>query len=205
LIAGCGGAMAELAPSITILRAVLSRGRNFLQERRSYGVVQLANDFRELEGVMSTTLTGTASAARILNEGYGTGAWHGPDLKAALAGISNDDAFWRPAAGRHNIAEIAVHHAYCAHNVRAKLADAIEPFTIEGDDWFDVSHLSWPAVLELVEREQQQLATAADTDEGHAASPLSAAERFDLVLGITCHAVYHAGQIQLIKALRSGS
>ena len=153
---------------------------------------------------MSTTLTGTAGATRILNEGYGTGAWHGADLKAALTGVSSDDAFWRPAAGRHNIAEIAVHHACCAHNVRAKLADAIEPFPIEGDDWFDVSHLSWPAILELVEREQQQLATlAADVDEGRAASPLSAVERFDLVLGITCHAVYHAGQVQLLKALRS--
>jgi hypothetical protein len=178
--------------------------RNFFQERPWRGVVQLATDVRELEGMMSTTLTGTASAARTLNEGYGTGAWHGPDLKAALEGISGDDAFWRPGDGRHNIAEIAVHHAYCAHNVRAKLADAIEPFTIAGDDWFDVSHLSWPAILELVEREQQQLATTAtDVDEGRSASPLSAAERFDLVLGITCHAVYHAGQIQLIKKLRS--
>ena len=27
-------------------------------------------------------------------------------------------------------------------------------------------------------------------------------ERFNLVLGITCHAIYHAGQIQLIKRLR---
>ena len=150
---------------------------------------------------MSTTLTGTTSAARILNEGYGTGAWHGPDLKAALTGISSDDAFWRPGEDRHNIAEIAVHHAYCAHNVRAKLADAIEPFPIEGDDWFDLSQRSWPAILELVEREQQQLAAAADVDEGRSASPLAAAERFDLVLGITCHAVYHAGQIQLIKVL----
>jgi len=32
-------------------------------------------------------------------------------------------------------------------------------------------------------------------------SPLSDAERFDLLLGITCHAVYHAGQIQLIKVM----
>lgn len=153
---------------------------------------------------MSTTLTGTTDAARLLNEGYGTGAWHGPDLKAALGGVESDEALWRPGPGRHNIAEIAAHHAYCAHNVRAKLADAIEPFAIEGDDWFDVSHLSWPAILELVEREQQQLATVAtDVDEARAASPLSTAERFDLVLGITCHAVYHAGQIQLIKALRT--
>jgi len=155
---------------------------------------------------MSTTLTGVASAARLLNEGYGTGAWHGPDLKAALAGVSGDEAFWRPGVGRHNIAEIAVHHAYCAHNVRAKLAgEPIEPFAIDGDDWFDVSQLSWPAILDLIEREQQQLAaTAAALDEGRTTSPLSDAERLEVVLGITCHAVYHAGQIQLIKVLRAG-
>jgi len=33
------------------------------------------------------------------------------------------------------------------------------------------------------------------------ASPLGESEWLDLVLGITCHAVYHAGQIQLIKRL----
>jgi hypothetical protein len=27
--------------------------------------------------------------------------------------------------------------------------------------------------------------------------------QLDLVLGITCHAIYHAGQIQLIKRLRA--
>jgi hypothetical protein len=32
-------------------------------------------------------------------------------------------------------------------------------------------------------------------------SPMKADERFGLVLGVTCHAVYHAGQIQLIKRL----
>jgi hypothetical protein len=35
-----------------------------------------------------------------------------------------------------------------------------------------------------------------------ATSALADAERFNLVLGITCHAIYHAGQIQLIKRLR---
>jgi hypothetical protein len=33
-------------------------------------------------------------------------------------------------------------------------------------------------------------------------SPLSPAEQFDLVLGVTCHAVYHAGQVQLLKKLK---
>jgi hypothetical protein len=144
---------------------------------------------------------------RILNEGYGPGAWHGADLKAAIADVSSETAFWRPGAARHNIAEIALHHAYCAHSVRAKLSgfDA-EPFVLEDDDgWFDLSdsRLSWPAIVEVVDREQQRLATTvAEINAGRSTSPLSQSERFDLVLGITCHAVYHAGQVQLIKRLR---
>ena len=33
----------------------------------------------------TTTVTGAALDERILREGYGPGAWHGPDLRAALA------------------------------------------------------------------------------------------------------------------------
>jgi hypothetical protein len=79
--------------------------------------------------------------ARILEEGYGPGAWHGPDLRAALADVSDAIAFRRPGQGRHNIAEIAMHHAWCVRSVANQFA------------------------------------------------------------GVTCHAVYHAGQVQLIKAL----
>jgi hypothetical protein len=61
---------------------------------------------------MSTNTVATLES-RVLNEGYGPGAWHGSDLKAALADLNPALAFWRPGAGRHNIAEIALHHAYC--------------------------------------------------------------------------------------------
>jgi DinB superfamily len=160
---------------------------------------------------MSTTSTGPANgalAARMINEGYGTGAWHGPDFKAALADVTSEVAFWRPGQGRHNIAEIAMHHAYCVRNVRAKLAGVEpDPFVLDGDDWFalpDSSLLSWPAVLDVVDREQQQLAgTAADADAGRRPAGLSEFEQLDLVIGITCHAVYHAGQVQLIKKLEA--
>jgi DinB family protein len=145
--------------------------------------------------------------ARILAEGYGPGAWHGPDLKAALADVSPELAFWRPAAGRHSIAEIAVHHAYCARSVRGRLAGAEPaPFVLEGEDWFTLSEsgpLTWPDILDVVDTEQRALAAAvADLAEGRAQPALTDAERFDLVLGVTCHAVYHAGQVQLLKKLR---
>src|SRR5947207_7495942 len=107
---------------------------------------------------MSTATTTNVPAGaerRILREGYGEGAWHGPDLKAALAGVTPDSAFQRPAPGRHNIAEIALHHAYCARAARAKLTGVdAEPFVLEGDDWFELSDssaLPWPKILDVVE------------------------------------------------------
>lgn len=150
--------------------------------------------------ITTANTTATPTAARILREGYGDGAWHGPDLKAALTDVTPDAAFRRPARGRHNIAEIAMHHAYCIRGVRAKLTGVdAEPFILEGDDWFaldDESAMPWSRILEAIRVEQVRLAqVVADLP-----SPL-AGDAFDLVLGITCHAVYHAGQIQLIKRL----
>jgi hypothetical protein len=146
--------------------------------------------------------------ARILNEGYGSGAWHGPDLKAALADVTPEQSAWRPAKGRHNIGEIALHHAYCVHAVRAQLsASPIDPFVLDGQGWFEVSTattpLSWREIQATVEAEHRQLLALVEAIEsGASASPLPAEERRPLVLGITCHAIYHAGQIQLIKRLR---
>lgn len=157
---------------------------------------------------MSTTTKNSVDAMepRVLAEGYGPGAWHGPDLKAALADVNADLAFRRPGPGRHNIAEIALHHAYVVRNARAKLSgEEAGPFVLEGDDWFplpDASRLSWQAILDLVEREHARLAdTVAAIVEGRARSAVSESERFDLALGVTCHAVYHAGQVQLVKKL----
>ena len=145
--------------------------------------------------------------ARVVEEGYGPGAWHGSDLKAALADVPAALAFWRPAEGRHNIAEIALHHAYCARSVRAQLSGRKpEPFVLEGEDWFalpDKSRLAWPKIREVVDGQQHALAALlADIRSGRVESPLAEGERFDLVLGVTCHAVYHAGQVQLIKRLK---
>lgn len=144
--------------------------------------------------------------ARTLEEGYGPGAWHGADLRAALADVSPAAAFRRPSPGRHNIAEIALHHAWCVRNVIAQISGAEpEPFPLEGDDWFELSRsgpLSWPDVVHTLEEQQHRLAAVvARFGAGTAESPLTDGEQFDLVLGTTCHAIYHAGQVQLIKVL----
>jgi hypothetical protein len=68
----------------------------------------------------------------------------------------------------------------------------------------DASRLSWETILDLVEREHTRLAGAvAGFVEERGGSAVSESERFELVLGVTCHAVYHAGQVQLVKKLVS--
>jgi hypothetical protein len=143
---------------------------------------------------------------RVLREGYGPGAWHGPDLKAALAGVAPTVAFWRPAPGRHSIAEIALHHAYCVRAVRSQLSgQPAGAFVLPGDDWFELNDertLPWNTVLSVVETEHARLAALVDDiASGRAVPAMSGAERFERVLGITCHAVYHAGQVQLLRRL----
>src|SRR5262245_3677931 len=143
---------------------------------------------------------------RIIKEGYGSAAWHGPNLKAAIEDVSPELVFRRPSPDRHNIAEIALHHAYCARSVRGQLSGLpLESFVLEGDDWFSLSDhtsLSWPQIRDVLDSEQQRLATVVDDIVAGRSKPaLTASECQDLVIGITCHAVYHAGQVQLIKKL----
>jgi hypothetical protein len=190
-VGGPGGTNHILdTPSLTRRNHVYS---NFCQDRFSppaYNKHMTAprRSFSKEEAAMSLSTT------RILDEGYGPGAWHGNDFKAAIADVSPTLAFWRPAAGRHNIAEIALHHAYVIHAVRGKLSEMkIEPFVLQGEDWFvvdDASSLQWPLIQKTVAEEQRQLAAAAENSQD-----------LELILGVTCHANYHAGQVQLIKAL----
>jgi hypothetical protein len=148
--------------------------------------------------------------SRVLNEGYGASAWHGADLKAAIADVTPALAFWRPAEGRHNIAEVALHHAYCVRAVRAQISGRpAEPFILRGEDWFeaaDETAITWEKIQATMNAEQERLgALVAEIEAGQTTSPLTDGGRFDLVLGITCHAIYHAGQMQLIKRLRDGA
>ena len=151
---------------------------------------------------MTTETMLPLSLTRVLDEGYGPGAWHGADMKAAVADVTPTVAFWRPGKGRHNIAEIALHHAWCVRNVTSQLSSGEPPaFPVDGADWLrldDEKTISWDEIRRALDEQQRALAAAVG------GSPVAAEkERFDLALGVTCHAVYHAGQIQLIKVLRS--
>lgn len=143
---------------------------------------------------------------RILDEGYGPGAWYGSDMKKAVAEVKPGSAYKRPARGRHNIAEVALHQAFWATEAASRLTgEPRAPFPLAGEDWFELDDekaLPWKTVVSTLDAAQGRLAKVVKAlAGGKRPSPLSEKAQADLVLGITGHAAYHAGQIQLIKQL----
>jgi hypothetical protein len=139
----------------------------------------------------------------ILDQAYEKKAWHGPNLKGALRGVSAKAAVWRPAPGRHNIWELLLHAAYWKYAVRRRVSgEKRRSFPIKGSNWFAScgrpDEKAWRRDRELLEREHRQLRAAI-------AGLHSRKERLleSMLFGVAFHDVYHGGQIQLLKRLQA--
>jgi hypothetical protein len=145
---------------------------------------------------------------QILDQGYAKKAWHGPNLRQALRGLSAKNAAWRPAPGRHSIWEVALHAAYWKYIVRRKLrGDKRGSFALKGSNWFTRpaeghgSDKAWHKDLALLEQEHEKLMDAvADIAAGKTRKIPS-----HFILGVALHDVYHAGQIRLLRRLCAGA
>jgi hypothetical protein len=145
----------------------------------------------------------------LLDEGYRRAAWHGPNLRGSIRGLTARGAAQRPRAGRHNIWEIVVHAAYWKYAVRRRLVgEKRGSFSLRGSNWFDRpidrSEKAWRADVALLDAEHQKLREVVSTLppeelDHHARGSRTLVRR--LIAGIAFHDVYHAGQIQLIKKL----
>jgi hypothetical protein len=150
---------------------------------------------------------------QILDECYEKKAWHGPNLKGSIRGLSAQQAAWRPHPGRHSIAENVVHCAYWKYAVRRRLrGDKRGSFAFKGSNWFAIPSLlsesGWKEFVALLETEHRLLRTevASFPIERLHDFPEGGKVRFSHQLsGIALHDVYHAGQIQLLKRLQAGS
>jgi uncharacterized damage-inducible protein DinB len=137
---------------------------------------------------------------RILDNAYDRKAWHGPNLRGSLRGVTAEQALWRPAPGRHSIWELAVHCAYWKYAVRRRLTGVKRgAFPRKGSNWLPPGE-SWEQDLRLLRDEHRALREAVSRAS---AQQLAKYER--LVYGVAAHDTYHTGQIQLIKRLRTSS
>jgi uncharacterized damage-inducible protein DinB len=146
---------------------------------------------------------------RLLDEGYDTPTWHGPNLRAAVARVTARAALWRPGRGRHNIWELTVHAAYWKYTVRRRLlGEKRGSFAMKGSNWFPspkkATEKEWRALQALLKEEHRKLRAAvarfpaAKLHRRMQASKWTAAKS---ISGVAFHDIYHAGQIQLLKRL----
>src|SRR5260370_2235192 len=101
----------------------------------------------------------------LLDEAYKRAAWHGPNLRGSIRGLTAREATWRPKAGRHNIWEIGVHAAYWKYTVtRRLLGEKRGSFSLPGSNWFirpaNRNDKAWRADIILLESEHQRLTAA---------------------------------------------
>src|SRR4029078_10484402 len=111
---GCHG-RARRASSLAISNRRRRAGCNFWQDVGPGGHLDAGN--LTSEGNVTSVETKTSIPpnrdssilSRLLDEGYGPGAWHGADLRAAVADVSDTTAFWRPPSRPPNLADIDLH------------------------------------------------------------------------------------------------
>lgn len=146
---------------------------------------------------------------RIVDQAFEKKAWHGPNLRGSLRGVSREEASWRPGKERHNIREITLHAAYWKYAVRRRLlGEKRGSFPLKGSNWFSRESgqdgSAWQEEVRLLVEQHRALRKAI---AGLRASDLgkrsrgSTQENATLVYGIASHDLYHAGQIQLLKRL----
>lgn len=153
----------------------------------------------------------------MVEEGFQKAAWHGPNLKSALRGVSAKEAAWRPGKNRHNIWELAVHAAYWKYAATKRITGSKKhEFPEKGANFFargvrssskTEAAKNWArdlALLTKMHRELRRAITSLEETEFSRPSRGSRQTPMTILLGIAMHDVYHAGQIQLLRKLYEG-
>ena len=143
-----------------------------------------------------------------LDEAYDHKSWHGTNLRGSLRSVTVQQAVWRPAKGRHNIWELAVHAAYWKYIVRRSItAETRGSFSIKGSNWFirdGTDSAQWRADLRMLADEHRATRAAVAALDPRRLGE-TGRRRFtlaSLIRGVAAHDLYHAGQIQLLRRMQ---
>ena len=150
---------------------------------------------------------------RIVDEAYEKGAWHGPNLKGSLRGVTARQAAWKPSTRRHSIWELVRHATYWKYAVRRRLlGEKRGSFPIKGSNWFQMpprlTVTAWKSELAVLEEIHSSLRHAISKMNSRDFRKIPQGSKVDaekVVYGIAFHDVYHAGQIQLLKRMQKES
>ncbi|MFL6234303.1 MAG: DinB family protein [Thermoanaerobaculia bacterium] len=133
------------------------------------------------------------------------GAWHGPAVAEALAGVDAATAAARPLPGAHSIWEI-VHHLTVWNDAPRRRIDGERLQDLPAEqDWppvGDVSPDAWQAALAALEEAHAGLrARVLDLTDAQLDDPVAGSDPTvrGMLLGVLQHNAYHAGQIALLR------
>lgn len=152
-----------------------------------------------------TTVSETQRIRDLFERAVGGDPWHGPSLKALLAGVTAEQAGGRPIADAHTIREILAHASAWQEIVRRRLSGEALPKVKPEESWPPSGMLSaavWEAEVAAFEASARGLAEAisAFPDERLEDTVPGRDHSFYAMLhGIAEHHAYHGGQIALLR------
>lgn len=148
-----------------------------------------------------------AQLVAIIDQAYNKTSWHGTNLRGSLRRVTPAQAAWRPAHGRHNIWEIAVHAAYWKYAAARRFTGGSRgSFPLKGSNWFRRPSMDtdWQADIALLDGMHDTLRAAVvrlSAKDLSRTPPGKKVSNFALLSGVAAHDFYHAGQIQILKRL----
>ena len=132
-------------------------------------------------------------------------AWHGPALNEILQGVTAEVAARRSIASAHSIWEIVLHVGVWESVVRRRLSGKVTGDLPPEQDWpppSSTSDAAWKQSLADLARShaelQKAVARLADRQLAEAV-PGPGYTVYYMLHGTVQHALYHAGQIALLK------
>lgn len=148
-----------------------------------------------------------------IDEAFHCRSWHGTNLRGSIRRVNAEQAGWRLRPGGHTIAQITLHAAYWKYSARRRLrGDKRGSFPLKGSDWFDLPEplldADWKAHVALLDDQHRQLREAVavlSPAKLHRKPPGGKVSFGMLIRGVALHDIYHAGQIQMIKAAQKAA
>ena len=140
-----------------------------------------------------------------LKRAHEGGAWHGPAIDELLRGVTAEQAAARPVESAHSILELVAHvEAWERVILRRFDGDAAQIYQTE-EDWSsssDVSEEAWAAARRKMTETYVALREAVlKMDDDALDEPIlpNMSTRYASLHGAIQHALYHAGQIALVR------
>ena len=142
--------------------------------------------------------------AQQLKLAYEGEAWHGPAVLEILSGVDARAAATRPIPNAHTIWELTLHISGWENVIRRRLGG--EACTLSDADNFpdvkDKSEAAWHKTVDTLKRTNQELLAAMNATPDSRLADRVPGKNYDvytMLHGAVQHALYHAGQIAILK------